>query len=54
MPKIDGFKLATLIKSVENVWHEEISKPGDIRRFKAKKKCPIVAITATDPDSIKE
>lgn len=54
MPKIDGLKLATMIKSIENVWHGEISKPGDIRRFKAKKKCPIIAITASDLDSIKE
>ncbi len=54
MPQMDGFKLSTMIKSIENVWHGEIKKPGDIRRFKAQKKCPIVAITASDLDSVME
>ena len=52
MPKIDGFKLATLIKSIEKVWFEEISKAGDTRILKAKK-CPIVAVTAFDLESVK-
>lgn len=52
MPKIDGFKLATLIKSIEKVWLDEIGKAGDVRAAKAKK-CPIVAVTAFDLESIK-
>lgn len=51
MPKIDGFKLATLIKSIEKVWLDEIGKAGDVRAAKAKK-CPIVAVTAFDLESI--
>jgi len=52
MPKIDGFKLAALIQSTERVWFDEISKAGDIRAAKARK-CPIVAVTAFDLESVK-
>jgi hypothetical protein len=46
MPEIDGFKLAKLIKAVENVWFKELKKTGDIRNPKAERHCPIVAVTA--------
>lgn len=53
MPDIDGIKVAVLIKSTENVWYGEIRKPGDIRRLKTTKKhCPIVAVTASNEESI--
>lgn len=52
MPDIDGFKFTTLIKSVESVWRDEISKLGDIRRSKIKKNCPIVAVTAFNSESV--
>lgn len=45
MPDIDGFQVASMIRSIENLWGKEISNPNDIRRLK-KKNCPIVAVTA--------
>ena len=52
MPVVDGFKLASAIKSIENVWHKELSTPDDIREPKAKRSVPIVAITASDIDTV--
>ncbi len=45
MPDIDGFQVASMIRSIENLWGDEIGKLNDIRRLK-KKNCPIVAVTA--------
>ena len=53
MPKIDGFKLAIIIQSIEKVWFDTIDKEGDIRRQKAKK-CPIVAVTAFDLENVRK
>jgi CheY-like chemotaxis protein len=53
MPEIDGIKVAVLIKSIENIWYDEILKPGDICRHKTTKKhCPIVAVTTSNEESI--
>lgn len=52
MPQIDGFKLTTLIKSIESIWHPEFKKLNDMREAKALNPVPIVAITANDIDSI--
>jgi CheY-like chemotaxis protein len=46
MPDVDGFKVAETIRSIEKVWHAVIKDPKDVRHVKAKKPCPIVAITA--------
>ena len=54
MPGIDGFKLASVIRSIENVWNKELSNPGDIREPKSKNKVKIVAITANDIDTVKD
>ena len=54
MPTIDGLKLANMIKSIENVWHKELTKPEDIRLLKAQQSVPIIAITASDIESIEE
>jgi CheY-like chemotaxis protein len=53
MPKVDGYKVATMIKSIETLWFKHLDQPDDIRRYKTKQHCPIVAITAFEPDSIK-
>lgn len=46
MPDINGFKVAETIRSIEKVWHAVMKDPNDVRNVKAKKPCPIVAITA--------
>jgi CheY-like chemotaxis protein len=54
MPLVDGFMLANAIKSIEKIWFKELTEPDDIRRFKTKKRCPVVAITASDPKQVIE
>jgi len=52
MPEIDGFKVANSIRSIEKIWFGELKEPEDIRRFKCRQQCPIVAVTACTSSDI--
>ena len=46
MPKMDGFKVAKVMRATETSWFEALAKKGRLGEAKAKKPCPIVAVTA--------
>jgi len=54
MPEMDGYELAQLIKHTQNNWFENMKKSRTLRAVKAKKKCPVVAVTAYTATTVKE
>ena len=46
MPKMDGWKLADLIKATEMGWHDAIAASGKLGKEKISSPCSIVAVTA--------
>ena len=54
MPEVDGFMVAKQIISTQNTWFDNISKSSKIGKFKTRKACSIIAVTAfTDEETVK-
>ena len=55
MPGMDGFAVAQVIYSAQNMFRDNIKKNQYYGLIKVKKDCPVVAVTAyTDQNTIKQ
>ena len=54
MPEMDGFEVARQIRAVQDGWFEGLKKQDINKLLKAKRECPIVAITAHVDDSVEK
>jgi CheY-like chemotaxis protein len=52
MGEMDGFEVCTRILATQNAWFDSMKKEGNLRKFKARKFCPVVAVTAHCDDSV--
>jgi CheY-like chemotaxis protein len=52
MPGIDGFEVCSRIKNTQKYWFDEMKKLNSAVRFKARRDCPVVAITAFFDNSV--
>ncbi len=52
MPEMDGFKVAELIQATEKYWFDSLRNQSIESFTKAKRECPIIAITAHCDESV--
>jgi len=52
MPEMDGYKVAELIVATEKYWFESLRNKSIESYTKAKRECPIIAITAHCDDTV--
>lgn len=54
MPDVDGFMVALRILATQRNWFEQIGKSSKIGKFKTRKECSVIAVTAfTDEETVK-
>ncbi len=52
MPGLNGFEVCNLIMVTQKYWFESMKKQQTLVKFKARKVCPVVAVTAFRDASI--
>ena len=52
MPEMDGYEVARLIMYTQKNWFEGLKKSGTLMAPKAKKECPVIAVTSYTDRSV--